>query len=106
MNLASILTNSSAGDPQHTALKLDGLELTYAQLDDATAHFAGLLHANGFAPGDRVGIMLPNIPQFAVCYYGVLRAGATPVRSCCSPGRASRRTRRTEQRKRAQSAYS
>jgi long-chain acyl-CoA synthetase len=79
MNLASILTNSSAGDPQHTALKLDGLELTYAQLDDATAHFAGLLHANGFAPGDRVGIMLPNIPQFAVCYYGVLRAGGVVV---------------------------
>jgi long-chain acyl-CoA synthetase len=79
MNLASILTSSAAEDPQHVALKLDDLELTYAQLDDATAHFAGLLKARGLEHGDRVGIMLPNIPQFAVCYYGVLRAGGVVV---------------------------
>ncbi len=40
---------------------------------------AGLLRERGITPGDRVGVMLPNVPQFAVAYYGVLRAGATVV---------------------------
>jgi long-chain acyl-CoA synthetase len=79
MNLASILTSSAAQNPEHVALKLDDLELTYARLDDATAHLAGFLTVRGLEPGHRVGIMLPNIPQFAVCYYGALRAGGIVV---------------------------
>ncbi|MBV9680926.1 MAG: AMP-binding protein, partial [Solirubrobacterales bacterium] len=61
------------------ALKLDDLELSYGQLDQASAWFAGVLAAKGVARGDRVAIMLPNVPHFAVCYYGVLRAGAALV---------------------------
>jgi long-chain acyl-CoA synthetase len=38
-----------------------------------------LLAAKGIGPGDRVGIMLPNVPQFAVIYYGILRLGAAAV---------------------------
>jgi long-chain acyl-CoA synthetase len=79
MNLASILTTSAADDARHTALKLDDAELTYAALDGATAHIAGLLKQKGFSRGDRVGIMLPNVPHFPVCYYGVLRAGGVVV---------------------------
>ncbi len=40
---------------------------------------AGLLHDRGVEHGDRVGIMLPNIPYFPICYYGVLRAGGVVV---------------------------
>jgi long-chain acyl-CoA synthetase len=79
MNLASILTASSGRDPGHVALKLDDAELSYAQLDEASARVAGLLKEKGLAPGDRVGIMLPNVPSFAICYYGVLRAGGVVV---------------------------
>src|SRR5436305_14096860 len=79
MNLASILTSSAERHPDQVAVKLDDSELTYAQLDGATAHFAGLLHERGFAPGGRVGIMLPNVPHFAGCYYGALRAGGVVV---------------------------
>jgi long-chain acyl-CoA synthetase len=61
------------------ALRLDDLELSYARLDRAAARFAGLLGERGIAPGDRLGIMLPNVPYFAVCYYGVLRAGGIVV---------------------------
>ena len=79
MNLANILTTAAARDAGHVAVRLDDGELSYGQLDGATAHIAGLLHANGFSRGDRVGIMLPNVPHFAVCYYGVLRAGGVVV---------------------------
>jgi long-chain acyl-CoA synthetase len=79
MNLASILTESAARDGGHAALRLDDAELSYSQLDGASAHIAGLVAAHGVSPGDRVGIMLPNVPHFAACYYGVLRAGGIVV---------------------------
>jgi long-chain acyl-CoA synthetase len=79
MNLATILTDSAARDPDAVAIKLDDIDLTYRLLDGATAHMVGLLAERGIEPGDRVGIMLPNVPYFAVCYYGVLRAGGVVV---------------------------
>ena len=78
-NLADLLTHSAAARPDHVAIRLDGLELTYRELDAATAQVAGLLRAKGVGPGDRVAVMLPNVVQFAVCYYGALRAGAVVV---------------------------
>jgi long-chain acyl-CoA synthetase len=79
MNLASILTSSASAAPEQTAVKLDDSALSYEQLDGASAHIAGLLREKGVSQGDRVGIMLPNVPYFPVCYYGVLRAGAIVV---------------------------
>ena len=79
MNLATILTDSAGAGADHVALKLDEAEVTYGQLDAATALMAGLLAEKGVSAGDRVGIMLPNVPYFAVCYYGALRAGAVVV---------------------------
>src|SRR3954451_2769981 len=73
-NLAKLITR---GD--HVAVKLDDAVLTYDQLDDAVARTAGLLKAKGVEPGDRVGVMLANVPQFPVAYFGVLRAGAVVV---------------------------
>ena len=78
-NLAELLTRSAAAHPDRTAIKLDDRELSYAELAAASAQVAGLLAAKGVGPGDRVGIMLPNVPYFAACYYGALRAGAAVV---------------------------
>jgi long-chain acyl-CoA synthetase len=78
-NLADLLTTSAAAHPGHIAIKRDERELTYADLDAATAQVAGLLRAKGVQPGDRVGIMLPNVEYFAIVYYGALRAGAAVV---------------------------
>jgi long-chain acyl-CoA synthetase len=78
-NLAENLSASARRDPEHTALKLDDVVLSYAALDDASARAATLLRERGVRPGDRVGLMLPNVPQFAIAYYGILRAGATVV---------------------------
>jgi long-chain acyl-CoA synthetase len=79
MNLASILAEAVAAEPDKVAFKLDDVELTYHALDEASARVAGLLRAAGVGPGDRVGIMLPNVPYFPVAYYGVLRLGAVVV---------------------------
>ena len=79
VNLASLLTESASREGEQVAVKLDDVELSYAQLDGASAHVAGLLAEHGVSDGDRVGIMLPNVPHFPVCYYGVLRAGGVVV---------------------------
>ena len=50
--------------------------VSYAELDAASRRVAGLLREHGVAPGDRVAIMLPNVPEFASAYYGALRYGA------------------------------
>src|SRR5690349_24340110 len=78
-NLATILTDSAGRDADAVALKLDDAELTYGLLDAGSAAVAALLKSKGVERGDRVGIMLPNVPYFAVAYYGVLRAGGMVV---------------------------
>jgi long-chain acyl-CoA synthetase len=78
-NLGSLLTDTAARHGERTALKLDDTTLSYAQLDGAAARVAGLLAQRGFQPGDRVGLMLPNVPYFPPIYYGILRAGGTVV---------------------------
>jgi long-chain acyl-CoA synthetase len=78
-NLATILRDSAERHGDNIALKLDDAELSYKFLDGASAHLAGLLQSKGVEPGDRVGIMLPNVPYFAVVYYGILRAGGVVV---------------------------
>ena len=78
-SLAHNLTASVQRYPDSPALLIDDAVITYSELDDATARVAGLLRERGLVPGDRVGIMLPNVPQFAFVYYGVLRAGGVIV---------------------------
>jgi long-chain acyl-CoA synthetase len=78
-DLPSILTESGRRHADWPAFRLDDMVLTYSELDELSARAAGWLRARGVEPGDRVGIMLPNIVQFPVFYYVVLRAGATVV---------------------------
>src|SRR5919106_323918 len=78
-NLATILTETARRHGDRTAFKLDDVELSYALLDEASARIAGLLQQKGIGEGDRVGLMLPNVPYFPVAYYGILRAGAVVV---------------------------
>jgi long-chain acyl-CoA synthetase len=79
VNLAANLTASAEVFAGKTALKLDDWSLSYRAVDAASARVAGLLRQRSVGPGDRVGLMLPNVPQFAVVYYGILRAGAVVV---------------------------
>jgi long-chain acyl-CoA synthetase len=78
-NLATILTDTAAEYGDRTAFKLDDIELNYAVLDGSSARIAALLKAKGLEPGDRVGLMLPNVPYFPAIYYAILRAGGVVV---------------------------
>jgi long-chain acyl-CoA synthetase len=78
-NLSLNLSEAAAMYPDRAAIRLDEVVLTYAALDDLSARLASLLHSRGLQAGDRVGVMLPNVPEFAVIYYGVLRAGGVVV---------------------------
>jgi long-chain acyl-CoA synthetase len=78
-NLALNLVEATDMYPKRAAVRLDELALTYEELDERAARVAGLLATAGVAPGDRVALMLPNLPQFPMLYYGVLRAGAVVV---------------------------
>jgi long-chain acyl-CoA synthetase len=79
VNLAENLSRTASKHPDRVALKLDDLELTYSELDEASARVGGLLREMGLGSGDRIGIMLPNVPYFPVIYFGVLRAGGVVV---------------------------
>jgi long-chain acyl-CoA synthetase len=78
-SLAQLLTETAATHGERPALKLDDTVVNYAVLNEGATRIAGLLKARGLQPGDRVGVMLPNVPYFGVVYYGVLRAGGVVV---------------------------
>jgi long-chain acyl-CoA synthetase len=78
-NLAEILTLAARRFPDRAAIKLNATEVSYRELDEAASAVADLVRARGIRPGDRVGLMLPNVPDFPIVYYGILRAGGVAV---------------------------
>ena len=52
-----------------------GRKLTYGAIHEAARRFAWTLQQQGLQPGDRVALLLPNMPQFIIAYYGILMAG-------------------------------
>ena len=78
-NLGSVLARAAADHGERPAVRLDGLVLSYSQLLDAAGRMTGLLQALGVAPGDRVAVMLPNVPAFPIAFYGAFGAGAIVV---------------------------
>jgi long-chain acyl-CoA synthetase len=79
LNLAMLLEQSAARDPGKVAVILDDYRLRYAELNGAANKIANALVKLGVQPGDKVAIMLPNTPHFPICYYAILKAGATVV---------------------------
>src|SRR5262245_49138762 len=79
MNLADNLRASATVHPDRVAVRLDEHETSYAALADSAARIAGWLQAVGVQPGDRVGVLLPNLPQMPAVYYGILWAGGVVV---------------------------
>jgi long-chain acyl-CoA synthetase len=77
--LSANLVASKDRNPDRVALRCDDVQFSFAELDDAAARAATLLERAGVEPGDRVGVMLPNSPAFAIAYYGIMYRGAVAV---------------------------
>jgi long-chain acyl-CoA synthetase len=78
-NLAQHLLDTAAKHGERPALRMDDASLTYAEFRDAAGRVAAGLRARGVEPGDRVGMVLPNVLSFPVVFYGALLAGAVVV---------------------------
>ncbi len=79
LNLATLLIESTKKTPTHTAVKYEDFKMSYAELHGASNKFANALRTAGLEPGQRVALMMPNLPQFMICYYGILKAGYVVV---------------------------
>ncbi len=77
--LGNVLAQTAQKFPDHTALLFFGKKISYGELDKQVDRFAQALIGLGIRKGDRVAIMLPNIPQMVIAYYGTLRSGAVAV---------------------------
>ena len=78
-NLATNLVATAARVPDKVGIKLDQVELSWSALHRAAAAVAGQLRAAGLEPGDRVSLILPNVPAYPVAFYGTLLAGGVVV---------------------------
>ncbi len=79
LNLAVLLEESATKRPDKPALILGDRVLDYAGLRAEAKKFANALTAMGVKFGEKVAIMVPNVPQFVIAYYGILNAGAVVV---------------------------
>ncbi|MEV0357016.1 AMP-binding protein [Nocardia sp. NPDC050697] len=78
-SLGDLLTDAARRAPAAPAVLTDSGAWSYAELDAAAERMAHGLLALGIAPGDRVVVQLPNVPEFATVLFGLLRAGIIPV---------------------------
>ncbi len=77
--LHEFLESAAEWLPKRTALIFSGQQLTYRRLNERANQFAHVLHGLGIRPGDRVMVLLPNVPDLIVAYYGTLKVGAVVV---------------------------
>lgn len=74
-----MLDDSAAKHPNRTCLIFFGRHFTYQQIKTLSDRFVAGIRSLGVKSGDRVGLMLPNSPQFLIAYYGLLKAGSVIV---------------------------
>ncbi len=79
MNIASNLDQAAQSFPDKTVIQFEERSMTYKELQSKTDCLAAGLKKLGIIPGDRVAILMPNIPEFAVVYYAIQKTGAIAV---------------------------
>lgn len=77
--LFSLLHSAVRRFPSHIALAFEGKRLTYQRLHEESHRFANALRSLGVQKGERVMLILPNLPQLVISFYGTLQAGAVAV---------------------------
>jgi long-chain acyl-CoA synthetase len=79
MNIAQSLERSAYHHPERTALVFRDRRWTYRELDGEASRLAAGLAGLGIQPGERVGLHLPNWPEFVFAYYAATKVGAVPL---------------------------
>jgi len=77
--LYALITDSARTHPHNISMHYNGRNFTYSELDELSSRFASAITSLGVKHGDRVAILLPNIPQFVFAFFGILKAGAVVV---------------------------
>lgn len=78
-SLVALLDESFRKHAKLPAYRFMGKSFSFEQVDDLSRAFAAYLQSLGLARGDRVAVMLPNVPQYPVAVAGILRAGLVVV---------------------------
>ncbi|MHC4597812.1 MAG: AMP-binding protein [Planctomycetota bacterium] len=79
MGLETLLTERAREAPRSPALLFEGKAIDYAEVDRLSNRVANGLAKLGVNPGDRVALMLPNVPEFIYVLFGVQKLGAVAV---------------------------
>jgi long-chain acyl-CoA synthetase len=79
MNIAEHVQRGAAAYPDRIALVFEERTWTYRELDVESSKAAGRFAADGMGRGDRIALLLPNTPDFAITYLGILKLGAIAV---------------------------
>ncbi len=79
LSLAAILSESALRYPDRDAVVMGPQRITYAGLWEESRRYAAVLRERGIGPGDRVALLVPNVPDFPRAYYAVLSLGAVVV---------------------------
>jgi len=78
-NLAVIVRETALATPDRPVTLFGGTAMSYRELDELSDRFAAGLQASGACPGEPIALQLPNIPQFLIAYFGILKAGCVCV---------------------------
>jgi long-chain acyl-CoA synthetase len=78
-NIYQILENTTANNADNVALCFGEYKISYKDVKEATDRLARGLKDLGLAPGDRMALMLPNVPHFPMSYFALLKIGVTVV---------------------------
>ena len=78
-SLVALMDESFKKFANRTAYSFMGKDVSYAETDAQSLALAGYLQSLGLARGDRVAIMMPNVPQYPATVAGILRAGYVVV---------------------------
>ena len=79
LNLASVIVHHAKLEPHREAIIWNDVRMTYGQLDALSNKVANALADMGIGYGDKVALSCPNLPQFPIVYYGIMKVGAAVV---------------------------
>jgi long-chain acyl-CoA synthetase len=79
MHLNNLLERAAMESPDAVAVRHAGGQITYTRLHEAVRRMARGLQRIGVERGDRIALILPNLPQFVIAYYALLRIGAVVI---------------------------